>query len=99
MNIHGAVNIESLNIVTDFAKSVNKESSLRLFKKIEARHPLAQKIHIIVDNASYYISPMFSSMESTTLERIGKSGRLVRKAHHWVEQPTIHFLHAAGSYF
>ena len=56
VNIHGAVNIESLNIVTDFAKSITKESSLRLFKKIEARHPLAKKIHIIVDNASYYIA-------------------------------------------
>ena len=54
VNIHGAVNIKSHDIVTDFAKSINKESSLRLFKKIEKRHPKAKVIHIVVDNASYY---------------------------------------------
>jgi transposase len=54
VNIHGAVNIESKDILTDFAKSINKESSLRLFQKIEAKHPEAQVIHVIVDNASYY---------------------------------------------
>jgi hypothetical protein len=30
VNIHGAINIETLGTVIDFAKSVNKESSLRL---------------------------------------------------------------------
>ena len=56
MNINGAVNIESLEMTTDFTKSVNKESSLRLFRKIAARHPKAKNIHVILDNASYYIS-------------------------------------------
>ena len=56
VNINGAVNIETLDIATDFSKSVNGESSLRLFRKIEARHPDAEKIHVICDNASYYKS-------------------------------------------
>ena len=56
MNINGAVDIESYNIVTDFTKSVNKESSLRLFKKIESKHPQAKAIHVFLDNASYYIA-------------------------------------------
>jgi len=56
VNIHGAVDIDTLDITTDFTKSVNKESSLRLFKKIEKKYPLAKQIHIIVDNASYYIA-------------------------------------------
>jgi len=56
VNIHGAVNMKSHDIVTDFAKSINKESSLRLFKKIEAKHPEAKVIHVFVDNASYYIA-------------------------------------------
>jgi transposase len=56
VNIHGAVNIKSLDIFTDFTKSVNKESSLRLFLKIEKKHPKTKVIHIIVDNASYYIA-------------------------------------------
>ena len=54
VNINGAVNIESLEMVTDFSKSINKESSLRLCRKIEARHPKAKKIHLFLDNASYY---------------------------------------------
>ena len=56
VNIHGAVDIDTLDITTDFTKSVNKESSLRLFKKIEKKYPKAKQIHIIVDNASYYVA-------------------------------------------
>ena len=54
MNINGGVNIHSLDIVTDFTKSVNKESSLRLLEKIESKHPDAEEIHVFLDNASYY---------------------------------------------
>jgi transposase len=53
VNIHGAIDMESKAVVTDFTKSVNKESSLRLFQKIEARHPKAKAIHIFLDNATY----------------------------------------------
>ncbi len=35
---------------------MNGESSLRLFKKLEAKHPDAKEIHVICDNASYYKS-------------------------------------------
>jgi transposase len=56
VNINGAVNIATLDMVTDFTKSVNKESSLRLCRKIEKKHPQAKAIHIILDNASYYVS-------------------------------------------
>jgi transposase len=54
VNIHGAINIETLDMATDFAKSVNKESTLRLVRKVEQRHPKAKKIHFLVDRASYY---------------------------------------------
>jgi transposase len=54
VNIHGGVNIGSLDIVTDFTLSVNQESSLRLFNKIELKHPDAEEIHVFLDNASYY---------------------------------------------
>jgi len=56
VNINGAVDVDTLETVTDFTKSVNGSSSLRLFKKLEAKHPLAKVIHVMVDNASYYIS-------------------------------------------
>ena len=54
VNIHGAVNIATMDIFTDFAKSINKESSFRLMLKLEKRHPEAKVIHVFVDNASYY---------------------------------------------
>jgi transposase len=54
VNIHGAVNIKTKDIVTDFPKSVNKESTDRLCRKIEAKHPRAKQIHLFIDNASYY---------------------------------------------
>jgi transposase len=54
VNIHGGINIHELDMVTDFTLSVNKESSLRLLEKIEAKHPDAEEIHVILDNASYY---------------------------------------------
>jgi transposase len=56
VNINGAVNIDTLDTVTDFTKSVNGSSSLRLFRKLEAKHPQAKSIHVFLDNASYYIS-------------------------------------------
>ena len=46
VNINGAVNVDTFETVTDFTKSVNKESSLRLFRKIAARHPKVKVIHV-----------------------------------------------------
>jgi transposase len=56
VNINGAVDIDSLETVTDFSDSVNSQSTIRLFKKLELKHPLAKKIHVIADNARYYKS-------------------------------------------
>jgi transposase len=58
VNINGAVDIDTLETVTDFADSVNSQSTLRLFAKMEAKHPHAQVIHLIVDNATYYKSQL-----------------------------------------
>jgi transposase len=56
VNINGAVDIDSLETVTDFSDSVNSQSTIRLFKKLELKHPDAEKIHVIADNARYYKS-------------------------------------------
>jgi hypothetical protein len=53
-NINGAVDIDTLETVTDFAGSIHSQSTMRLFKKREAKHPDAEVIHVIVDNATYY---------------------------------------------
>ena len=54
ININGAIDIKSLQPITDIAESVNAQSTIRLFRKIELKHPLAQKIYVIADNARYY---------------------------------------------
>ncbi len=56
VSIHGAIDIDTLQTVTDFPKTINAYSSLRLLKKLAAKHPDAEAIHIILDNATYYTS-------------------------------------------
>jgi transposase len=56
VNINGMVNIDSLQMTVDFSKSVNGASTIRLFSKIDKLYPLANRIHIVLDNARYYHS-------------------------------------------
>ncbi|MBN2733088.1 MAG: IS630 family transposase [Balneolaceae bacterium] len=56
LNINGAINIETLEPVTGFYDTINAQASIDLFAKIEAKHPDAETIYIIVDNARYYRS-------------------------------------------
>jgi transposase len=58
VNINGAVNIDSMAMTVDFAESVDSASTIRLLEKIRRLYPLASKIHIILDNATYYHSGM-----------------------------------------
>lgn len=62
VNIHGAVNIGTCDLVSDFSKTINSESTYRLLMKIAAKHPLAKVIYVIVDNASYYKSSWLKEM-------------------------------------
>lgn len=56
LNINGAINIETLEPTTGFYDTINAQSTIDLFAKIEAKHPDAQVIYIIADNAKYYHS-------------------------------------------
>ncbi len=56
VNINGAINIDLLNIVTDFGESVNAQSTIRLLKKLIRKHRKAKTIYVICDNARYYRS-------------------------------------------
>ena len=56
LNINGAINIETLESVTGFYDTINADSTIDLFSKIEAKHPEAQTIYIFADNARYYHS-------------------------------------------
>jgi transposase len=70
VNINGAVDIDTLETVTDFTDSINSQSTMRLFDKLEAKHPDAKVIHIIVDNATYYKSVLVKEYLETSRIKI-----------------------------
>ena len=58
LNINGAINIETLESTTGFYGTINAQATIDLFAKIEAKHPDADTIYIIADNARYYRSKL-----------------------------------------
>ena len=58
LNINGAINIENQKVSVHYAKSVNAQSTIVLFKKLEAANKKAGKIYVICDNARYYRSKL-----------------------------------------
>ena len=71
LNINGAINIETLEPVTGFYDTINAQSAIDLFAKIEAKHPDAETIYIIVDNARYYRSCLLKEhVEGTKIQLI-----------------------------
>jgi transposase len=70
VNINGAVDIDTLETVTDFTDSVNSQSTIRLFDKLELKHSDAEVIHLIVDNATYYKSQLVKDYLKTSRIKI-----------------------------
>ena len=55
VNINGAINAKNVeDVAVDETDSVNAQSSIRLFEKLEKKNPKAKKINVVVDNAKYY---------------------------------------------
>jgi len=57
VNIHGVLNIHTIETVVEFTFSVTKESTLRLCRRLLKKHPHSKFILIWLDGASYYTSP------------------------------------------
>ena len=56
LNINAAIDIENLSTAVDYGDSINAQSTISLLKKVELRHPEAEVIYTICDNARYYRS-------------------------------------------
>jgi transposase len=56
LNINGAINIETMSSAVVMDDAVNADSTIELMKRLESRHPKAETIYIICDNARYYRS-------------------------------------------
>jgi transposase len=54
LNLSGALDIFSHNIVIQEDQTLNAESTLQFFQRIEEAYHGKQKIHVFCDNASYY---------------------------------------------
>jgi len=66
LNINGAINIETLEPTTGFYDTIDADSAIDLFSKIEAKHPEANAIYVIVDNARYYRSRLLKEYTEGT---------------------------------
>lgn len=53
VNINGALNIETLDVVTRVDDTINADSTVALFAGIEQKHLDAKNIYVICDNAGY----------------------------------------------
>jgi transposase len=54
LNINGVLDLTAMQVVTHFADTLNAETTLELFDKIQESYLDKAKIHLIIDNARYY---------------------------------------------
>jgi transposase len=56
LNLHGALNAETLEVTIIESKTIDAESTLTLLETIEQKYPLSSQIFVILDNAKYHYS-------------------------------------------
>lgn len=66
ININGVVEPKNGKVIITSTDSVNAQSTIELFKKVENNYPNAKKIIIICDNARYYHSRIISKYLNTS---------------------------------
>lgn len=54
LNLSGIIDIITHSIVVQEDQTLNAESTIRFFQKIEQAYPNKRKIHVFCDNAAYY---------------------------------------------
>ena len=54
LNINGVLDIEKMEAVVHYADTLNAQTTMELFDKVQAAYPDKRKIHLIIDNAPYY---------------------------------------------
>jgi transposase len=63
VNLNGALNIADHTIVIREEDTINAQATIKLLKNIENKHPDADKIYCIADNARYYKAKMVREYE------------------------------------
>jgi transposase len=54
VNISGAVELTTFDVITTYPKTVNAETTIDFLQKVTKKYCHAKKIHIILDNAPYH---------------------------------------------
>lgn len=54
ININGALNVDTLEVIIRTDDTINAQSTLKLFETLEQKHPQADTIFMTLDNARYY---------------------------------------------
>ena len=54
LNINGVLEPEMLRVITHFSETLNAQTTIAFFQKIQEAYPEKQKITLIIDNARYY---------------------------------------------
>lgn len=54
LNLSGSIDVTSHKVIIQEDKTLNAESTIRFFQKIEEVYPDKGKVHVFCDNASYY---------------------------------------------
>ncbi|MBN2479918.1 MAG: IS630 family transposase [Parachlamydiales bacterium] len=54
ININALINIDDKKVIEDEVKTVNAETVIKFFKKVEQKNIDCEKIYVICDNARYY---------------------------------------------
>jgi transposase len=66
LNINGAYNPHTQDVVIHEDKVVNAQTTIHLFEKVETAYPLANTIYMFVDNAPYYRSQLLAEYVKTS---------------------------------
>ena len=56
VNVVGAIELKTMNVVSDFVETVNTQTILSFFGKLKQTYPQAPTIHVILDQAGYHKS-------------------------------------------
>jgi len=54
LNINGVLELETMETVVHYAETLNAQTTMELFDKIQEAYRGKKKIHLIIDNARYY---------------------------------------------
>lgn len=54
LNINGVLELETMQATVHYAETLNAQTTMELFSKIQEAYPDKRKLHLIVDNARYY---------------------------------------------